>query len=116
MFFIQICKLLKKMYVAVIWLTFLWHVLQGESTDNFNWGVRRRPLSEGEGEGEQSQLTLEESLSEKTPVLSARKVRWYQRRSLVVFLGYTFLLSYLVFLVWDAQLKPKRKYEQFLLI
>lgn len=65
--------------------------VQGESTDNFNWGVRRRPLSEGEGE--QSQLTLEESLSEKTPVLSARKVCWYQHRSLMVFLAYTFLLS-----------------------
>lgn len=104
------------MYVAVIWLAILWHVLQGESTDNFNWGVRRRPLSEGEGEGEQSQLTLEESLSEKTPVLSARKVRWYQHRSLMVFLGYTFLLSYLVFLVWDAQLKLKGKYEHLLLI
>ncbi|XP_046667613.1 protein furry isoform X2 [Homalodisca vitripennis] len=48
--------------------------VEGESTDNFNWGVRRRPLSEGEGEGEPSQRNLEESLSEKTPVLSSRKI------------------------------------------
>jgi len=43
---------------------------QGESTDNFNWGVRRRPLSEGETD--QSLIPLEESLSEKTPILSKR--------------------------------------------
>lgn len=46
--------------------------LQGESTDNFNWGVRRRPLSEGETEGETSLRQMDESLSEKTPVLSKR--------------------------------------------
>lgn len=39
--------------------------VEGESTDNFNWGVRRRPLSEGE-EREPSLRQLEESLSEKT--------------------------------------------------
>jgi hypothetical protein len=49
-------------------------VLQGESTDNFNWGVRRRPLSDGETEREPSLRQLEESLSEKTPVLGKRKV------------------------------------------
>ncbi|KAE8748600.1 furry [Frankliniella occidentalis] len=49
--------------------------VEGESTDNFNWGVRRRPLSEGETEGEQSLRQLEESLSEKTPVLSKRNKR-----------------------------------------
>lgn len=41
-------------------------LFQGESTDNFNWGVRRRPLSEGE-EREPSLRQFEESLSEKTP-------------------------------------------------
>ncbi|XP_044014462.1 protein furry isoform X2 [Aphidius gifuensis] len=39
--------------------------VEGESTDNFNWGVRRRPLSEGE-EKESSFRIFEESLSEKT--------------------------------------------------
>lgn len=39
--------------------------VEGESTDNFNWGVRRRPLSEGE-ERESSIRQFEESLSEKT--------------------------------------------------
>ncbi|KAK0097546.1 hypothetical protein PV326_001186 [Microctonus aethiopoides] len=39
--------------------------VEGESTDNFNWGVRRRPLSEGE-EREPSLRQFEESLSEKT--------------------------------------------------
>lgn len=66
--------------------------IEGESTDNFNWGVRRRPLSEGDseplsasginnsggsgsnvvGKGHGSSL-LEESLSERTPVLNRRK-------------------------------------------
>ncbi|CAB0032283.1 unnamed protein product [Trichogramma brassicae] len=45
--------------------------VEGESTDNFNWGVRRRPLGEGE-ERESSLRTLEESLSEKT-VSSAKQ-------------------------------------------
>lgn len=40
-------------------------VLQGESTDNFNWGVRRHPPIEGE-EREPSLRQFEESLSEKT--------------------------------------------------
>jgi hypothetical protein len=53
---------------------YFWCVLQGESTDNFNWGVRRRPLSDGETEREPSLRQLEESLSEKTPVLGKRKV------------------------------------------
>uniref|UniRef100_A0A1B6DZ54 Protein furry n=1 Tax=Clastoptera arizonana TaxID=38151 RepID=A0A1B6DZ54_9HEMI len=48
--------------------------VEGESTDNFNWGVRRRPLSEGECEGEPSLRNPEESLSEKTPILSTRKI------------------------------------------
>ncbi|PSN33970.1 Protein furry [Blattella germanica] len=47
--------------------------VEGESTDNFNWGVRRRPLSDGETEREPSLRQLEESLSEKTPVLDKRK-------------------------------------------
>ncbi|XP_058065820.1 protein furry [Anopheles bellator] len=54
--------------------------IEGESTDNFNWGVRRRPLSEGENEqhslsgaGRVSHSNFDESLSEKTPVLNRRK-------------------------------------------
>ncbi|XP_057665202.1 protein furry isoform X1 [Diorhabda carinulata] len=47
--------------------------IEGESTDNFNWGVRRRPLSQGEDD--QTNLKqLEDSVSEKTPVLTVRKV------------------------------------------
>lgn len=56
---------------------------QGESTDNFNWGVRRRVLSEGDGEIDPALRVQEESLSETTPVLSARKVN---RLNLFVFL------------------------------
>ncbi|RZF45117.1 hypothetical protein LSTR_LSTR014742 [Laodelphax striatellus] len=49
--------------------------VEGESTDNFNWGVRRRPISEGEAEAEADPglRAQEESLSEKTPILSSRK-------------------------------------------
>ncbi|XP_026682942.1 protein furry [Diaphorina citri] len=47
--------------------------VEGESTDNFNWGVRRRPLSEGDENPEPRSL-LEESLSEKTPLLTMRKL------------------------------------------
>ncbi|XP_071055767.1 protein furry isoform X2 [Onthophagus taurus] len=46
--------------------------IEGESTDNFNWGVRRRPLSEGEEE-QPSLRQLEDSISEQTPVLTVRK-------------------------------------------
>ncbi|KAF5278113.1 hypothetical protein FQR65_LT03629 [Abscondita terminalis] len=46
--------------------------IEGESTDNFNWGVRRRPLSEGEEEPPSMKL-LDESISEKTPILTVRK-------------------------------------------
>ncbi|XP_031346669.1 protein furry isoform X1 [Photinus pyralis] len=48
--------------------------IEGESTDNFNWGVRRRPLSEGEEELP-SIKQHDESVSEKTPILTVRKVR-----------------------------------------
>lgn len=51
--------------------------IEGESTDNFNWGVRRRPLSDGDNEaitGSKGHSTMEESLSEKTPILNKRKV------------------------------------------
>lgn len=51
--------------------------IEGESTDNFNWGVRRRPLSEGDSEpltGSKGHSALEESLSEKTPILTKRRV------------------------------------------
>uniref|UniRef100_A0A182WCT0 Protein furry C-terminal domain-containing protein n=1 Tax=Anopheles minimus TaxID=112268 RepID=A0A182WCT0_9DIPT len=69
--------------------------IEGESTDNFNWGVRRRPLSEGENEPHSlsagggsgggggggsggggvrtSHSNIDESLSEKTPVFNRRK-------------------------------------------
>ncbi|XP_049295874.1 protein furry isoform X6 [Anopheles funestus] len=62
--------------------------IEGESTDNFNWGVRRRPLSEGENEPHSlsasggggltagmrtSHPNIDESLSEKTPVFNRRK-------------------------------------------
>ncbi|XP_030765953.1 protein furry isoform X3 [Sitophilus oryzae] len=46
--------------------------IEGESTDNFNWGVRRRPFSQGEED--LAGVKLEDSLSEKTPVLTVRKV------------------------------------------
>lgn len=52
--------------------------IEGESTDNFNWGVRRRPLSEGDSEpltGSKGHSVLDESLSEKTPVMNKRRVR-----------------------------------------
>lgn len=54
--------------------------IEGESTDNFNWGVRRRPLSDGDSEPIAGSLskghsTLDESLSEKTPILSKRRLR-----------------------------------------
>ncbi|CAG9770963.1 unnamed protein product [Ceutorhynchus assimilis] len=45
--------------------------IEGESTDNFNWGVRRHQFSQGEEE--QGGVKLEDSLSEKTPVLTVRK-------------------------------------------
>ncbi|XP_043493885.1 protein furry isoform X2 [Polistes fuscatus] len=48
--------------------------VEGESTDNFNWGVRRRPLSEGE-EREPSLRQFEESLSEKTQTSSKHTTR-----------------------------------------
>jgi hypothetical protein len=43
--------------------------------------VRRRPLSDGETEREPSLRQLEESLSEKTPVLGKRKVCRRRKRS-----------------------------------
>lgn len=51
--------------------------LEGESTDNFNWGVRRRPLSEV-GETEpcvrcKSHSNFDDSHSDRTPILNKRK-------------------------------------------
>lgn len=49
--------------------------VEGESTDNFNWGVRRRPLSEGDSEPltkTQSNVN-DESVSEKTPTMSKKR-------------------------------------------
>jgi len=52
--------------------------VEGESTDNFNfWGVRRRPLSEGDSEpvsGSKTQTNVnDESVSEKTPTMSKKR-------------------------------------------
>lgn len=57
--------------------------IEGESTDNFNWGVRRRPLSDGDSEpitGSKGHSVIEESLSEKTPILNKRRVceQWHR--------------------------------------
>ncbi|KAK9877860.1 hypothetical protein WA026_020090 [Henosepilachna vigintioctopunctata] len=48
--------------------------IEGESTDNFNWGVRRRPLSQGEDDQTNNTKQTEDSVSELTPVLTIRKV------------------------------------------
>lgn len=56
--------------------------MQGESTDNFNWGVRRLPLQGGNdcataapGSVNVTGATcpVEESVSEQTPVTNAKK-------------------------------------------
>ena len=48
---------------------------QGESVDNFNWGVRRPSLSRLEGDEERGEASLSSamnSLSDVTPVLPKR--------------------------------------------
>ncbi|KAH1002588.1 hypothetical protein HUJ04_008665 [Dendroctonus ponderosae] len=45
--------------------------IEGESTDNFNWGVRRPQF--GQDEEEPAAVKLEDSISEKTPVPTVRK-------------------------------------------
>lgn len=49
--------------------------VEGESTDNFNWGVRRRPLSEGDSEPltKTPSNVNDESVSEKTPTMSKKR-------------------------------------------
>lgn len=49
--------------------------VEGESTDNFNWGVRRRPLSEGDSEPltKTHSNINDESVSEKTPTMSKKR-------------------------------------------
>ncbi|XP_060535962.1 protein furry [Cylas formicarius] len=47
--------------------------IEGESADNFNWGVRRRPFGQGEDDHAPGKQPEEGSLSEKTPVLTVRK-------------------------------------------
>lgn len=49
--------------------------VEGESTDNFNWGVRRRPLSEGDSEPltKTPSNINDESISEKTPTMSKKR-------------------------------------------
>ncbi|KAL5290083.1 FRY family protein [Megaselia abdita] len=51
--------------------------LEGESTDNFNWGVRRRPISDV-GEAEpclrcKNHSNIDESHSDRTPIFNKRK-------------------------------------------
>lgn len=51
--------------------------LEGESTDNFNWGVRRRPISDV-GETEpclrcKNHSNIDESHSDRTPIFNKRK-------------------------------------------
>lgn len=52
-------------------------MFQGETTDNFNWGVRRRPLLDGQVERDPLSSAMEESVSEDTPVLSKKRVSGY---------------------------------------
>lgn len=49
--------------------------VEGESTDNFNWGVRRRPLSEGDSEPltKTHSNVNDESVSEKTPTMAKKR-------------------------------------------
>ncbi len=49
--------------------------IEGESTDNFNWGVRRRPLSEGDSEPitKTHSNVNDDSVSEKTPIMSKKR-------------------------------------------
>ncbi|XP_055840446.1 protein furry isoform X2 [Episyrphus balteatus] len=52
--------------------------IAGESTDNFNWGVRRHQLFDGDsdtvgGGGSKGISNLDESYSDKTPILTKRK-------------------------------------------
>lgn len=50
--------------------------IEGESTDNFNWGVRRRPLSEGDNSEPLTKThsnVNDESISEKTPIMSKKR-------------------------------------------
>lgn len=52
--------------------------IEGESTDNFNWGVRRRLLSDGDsepvaGSTSKSHSAAEEYFSDKTPVSKRRQ-------------------------------------------
>lgn len=51
--------------------------IEGESTDNFNWGVRRRPLSEGDSEPltKTHSNVNDDSVSEKTPIMSKKRNR-----------------------------------------
>lgn len=61
--------------------------IEGESTDNFNWGVRRRPLSDGDSEpitSSKGHSVMEESLSEKTPILNKRRVSNHKIISLCI--------------------------------
>ena len=51
------------------------YFFQGESVDNFNWGVRRPSLSRLEGDEERGEASLSSamnSLSDVTPVLPKR--------------------------------------------
>ena len=56
-------------------LKMIFFFFQGESVDNFNWGVRRPSLSRLEGDEERGEASLSSamnSLSDVTPVLPKR--------------------------------------------
>ena len=59
-------------------MIFFFFQIQGESVDNFNWGVRRPSLSRLEGTeagGEASSSSAMTSLSDVTPALPKREPR-----------------------------------------
>lgn len=73
--------------------------IEGESTDNFNWGVRRRPLSDGDSEpitSSKGHSVMEESLSEKTPILNKRRVRTTSNKCCICFFFFFFCLDFII--------------------
>lgn len=81
--------------------------IEGESTDNFNWGVRRRPLSDGDSEpitGSKGHSVMEESLSEKTPILNKRRVSVFSSFKITVF-GSLFLMVVFIHLYRHATIR-----------
>jgi hypothetical protein len=62
---------------GIFWFSYVFFSPQGESIDNFNWGVRRPSLSHldgGAGSGMDGELSsAQESFNEVTPVLPKRE-------------------------------------------